>query len=87
MAKPFDASEIESVFRGVQEMKESTTYRALLNKGLNRELVFGRVETHAEGINRGLRFSIIIMLEHKFGVIPDDLLWKIRHGSNRGSFG
>lgn len=74
----YDECEIESVFRGVQEMEESSTYRALINKGLNRGLVLGRDEGRTEGLIAGLRLSIVTLLEQKFGSVPNEMLSKIQ---------
>ena len=77
MGLRYDESVIESLFRGVQEMEESSTYRAILRKGLERGLTEGRVEGRVEGRNEGrvegLQLSLIAFLEQRFGSIPIDL--------------
>lgn len=69
MGLRYDESVTEAMFRGVQEMEESSTYRAILTKGLER----GRTEGRVEGRVEGLRISLIAFLEQKFGAIPKDL--------------
>ncbi|MBL8865173.1 MAG: Rpn family recombination-promoting nuclease/putative transposase [Planctomycetia bacterium] len=77
MGLRYDENVIGSLFLGVQEMEESSTYRAILTKGLERGRLEGRVEGRVEGLVEGrvegLRISLVAFLEQKFGGIPKEL--------------
>lgn len=66
----YDKDEIDSLFIGVQKMKESSVYRALIAEG--------RVEGKIEGKIEGLRLSLVTVLEQKFGGIAPELEAKIQ---------
>ncbi len=68
MGLRYDEFVIKSLFRGVQEMEESSTYRAILSKGVERGRAAGRVEGRIEG----LRLSLVAFLEQQFGSIPQE---------------
>jgi predicted transposase YdaD len=47
------------VFRGVQAMKESTTYQMILNEGIEKGIEKGRKEGIEEGVNKTSRAAIV----------------------------
>lgn len=93
MGLRYNDSVIRPLFHGVQHMRESSTYQAILQEGIavgrTEGIVRGRTEGRTEGILTGrtegivvgrtegridgLRRSLIMLLEQKFGSIPRDL--------------
>lgn len=63
----YDKEEIDSLFVGVQKMKESSVYRALIDEG------------ELKGELKTLRVTLIALLEQKFGGIAPELEARIQN--------
>lgn len=65
----YDDSEIQPAFVGIEGMKESTTYQAILREGVQ----LGRQEGRQEGTLRTLQESLRRVLRKRFVAIPNEL--------------
>ena len=63
----YDKEEIDSLFVGVQKMKESSVYRALIDEG------------ELKGDLKALRVTLVALLEQKFGGIAPELEARIQN--------
>ncbi len=75
----YPAELIEQLLKGVTRMEESTTYQAILTKGLNRGRTQGRAEGHAEGHAEGLAQSILRIGRHRFHSEPPSQIVQFLH--------
>jgi predicted transposase YdaD len=71
----YDKNEIDSLFIGVQKMKESSVYRALIDEGK----IEGKIEGQIEGKIEGQRLALVALLEQKFGGIAPELETRIQN--------
>jgi predicted transposase YdaD len=67
MGVRFPRALVEQLLRGVQSMKESTTYQAILSEGRAEGRVEGRVEGRAEGALAGARRLLLRLGETRLG--------------------
>jgi predicted transposase YdaD len=65
----YNDAEIANAFLGVQGMKESTTYQAILREG--------RQEAREEALLIGRRVALVAILEERFPEVPDELRSRI----------
>jgi predicted transposase YdaD len=80
MGLRYDKPLIQSLFHGVQKMKESSTYQGILEEGVEKGLEKGRGEGRVEG----LRLSLVTLLEQKFGSVPPSLEAQIQQTQDAG---
>jgi predicted transposase YdaD len=77
MGLRYDESQVMPLFRGIQAMKESSVYRALIAEGEAKGEVKGEAKGLALGEARGeanaFRVSLVAILEQKFGSVPPDI--------------
>jgi predicted transposase YdaD len=66
----YDVSVYQPLFEGVQKMRESSGYQAILKEG--------REEGREESVLKGLQLSVITLLESRFGSIPAEIESQIR---------
>lgn len=73
----YNKDEIHDAFLGVQGMKESTTYQAILEEGREEGLEKGREEGREEGRLASRRETLIAVLEERFPEVPAELRARI----------
>lgn len=70
----YDKEQIRQWFFGVQKMRESSTYQAILDEG--------REEGELKGVLKGLRVSLLSVLEARFGSVPKHVQELIQSSSD-----
>jgi hypothetical protein len=70
MGLRYDKTTTQTLFAGVQKMKESSTYQAILEEG--------RDEGRDEGLLRGRREALLDALQERFQTVPPEIEAKIR---------
>jgi hypothetical protein len=66
----YDSVVAETLFAGVQKMRESSTYQAILEEG--------RVEGEVRGEIRTRQEDLLTLLQERFGVVPPEVEARIR---------
>ncbi len=66
----YDKDTIRALFSGVQRMKESTTYQAILEEG--------RDEGRTQGEVRARQDDVLALLEERFGAVPPEVEARVR---------
>lgn len=78
----YDDVVAKSLFRGVQTMRESSTYQAILREGRNEGRSEGRNEGRNEGLAEGAILTrqedLLTVLQEKFQVVTPEVVAKIR---------
>ena len=70
----YDKDVIRSLFSGVQKIRESSTYQAILDEGREEGLREGR----NEAIIQGEQVAIITFLQERFGAVPPEVETRVR---------
>lgn len=86
----YDKAVARTLFHGVQKMRESSTYQAILDEGRQEGLNRGLNQGRAEGLNQGLMQGRILsrqedlleMLQERFGSVPPEVEARIRNADD-----
>lgn len=70
----YDRAVGQALFAGVQKMRESTTYMAILEEGI----ATGRAEGLATGIATGEQNALLALIRARFGAVPPAVEAKVR---------
>jgi|SRR5579883_124717 len=74
MGLRYDKAVAQTLFHGVQQMRESSTYRAILEEGLEK----GREEGLASGLVLGRQDDVLALLQERFGSVSPEVETKVR---------
>ena len=74
----YDREEIRNAYTRVRGMKESSTYREILEEGEIKGLEKGREEGQAIGLLKGEQNSLLMILRDRFGEVPPEVESRIR---------
>ena len=74
MGMRYDKDTIHPLFHGIQKMRESSTYQAILEEGLEEGLELGR----EEGEIASRQQDVLDLLEERSGAVPTDVAARVR---------
>jgi predicted transposase YdaD len=74
----YDKAVGQALFAGVQKMRESTTYMAILEEGHAEGLAEGLTTGRAEGRAEGEQRSLLALIRARFGAVPPAVEAKVR---------
>jgi hypothetical protein len=74
----YDDTVAQSLFRGVQTMRESSTYQAILREGRTEGRTEGRDEGRNEGLVLARQEDLLEVLRERFQIVPAELEARVR---------
>ena len=72
MGLKFDAAYVDTLMEGVRNMRESTTYQAILKEGAEEARLEGRIEGRIEGEIKGELRLFKLIASKRFGAISEE---------------
>ncbi len=78
MGMRYDKDTIHPLFHGIQKMRESSTYQAILEEGIEEGLEQGLELGREEGEIASRQQDVLDLLEERFGAVPADVEARVR---------